>query len=438
MNQEELVRYRQNLTSPRADTRRKAIADLRKLSGDEAIPVLVSLLGERNGEVQADLTKAFLAYKDAALPYLVKALADQSWSTRHSASQIIGALGDSALERFLELIPKNEEDVDYWMVQTLSLMGGEATRYLIKAFAHPNQKIKLAAIRAAGNVRDPHMVPVLLELLEEKSWPVRKATYDSLTLVHDLNPEAVMTALHKASVEAKYWVIKLVAINCDPSLLRTFCEIVEKDPEESKLEAIRAIAMIETQEAQKVLVSYLSNKTWIIRKTAADAIWDQGLDVGEDLLSAATDPNVDARYWSVRVLGRSNEPKVFGRLLDSLHDIHPSVRAAACQALGSMGDRRALPPLMELISDPSEDVRTAAIFAVSMIGDKDERLASQPSVPKHLKSENQVPCRHCGKQVGRSFTFCPFCLGHLKDACRKCGRAMESEWKGCPDCGQPA
>ncbi|MBP7635211.1 HEAT repeat domain-containing protein [Candidatus Ozemobacteraceae bacterium] len=438
MNQEELGRYRQNLTSSRADTRRKAIADLRKLSGEEAIPVLMSVIGERNGEVQADLTKAFLAYKDAALPHLVKAFADPSWNIRHAASRIIGALGDTALARFLELIPKNEEDVDYWMVQTLSLMGGEATRYLIKAFAHPNQRMRLAAIRAAGNVRDPQMVPALLALLEEKNWPVRKATYDSLTLIHDLNPDAVLKALHSASVEAKYWVIKLVAVNCDPGLLGTFCEIVDRDPEESKLEAIRAIAMIETREAQKVLVGYLSHKTWIIRKTAADAIWEQGLDVGEELLSAAADPNVDARYWSVRVLGRSNEPKVFGRLLDSLHDPHPSVRAAACQALGSMGDRRALPPLMELIADPSEDVRTAAIFAVSLIGDKDERIANQPSMPKHLKPENQMPCPHCQKPIGRSFTFCPFCLGHLKNACRKCGRPMESGWKGCPDCGQPA
>jgi len=438
MNQEELGHYRQNLTCPRADTRRKAISDLRKLSNDEAVPVLMSVLGERNGEVQADLTKAFLSYKDAALPYLVKALADQAWSVRHSASRIIGALGDSALSRFLELIPKNEEDVDYWMVQTLSLMGGEATRYLIKAFAHQNLKVKLAAIRAAGNVRDPQVVPALLALLEEKSWPVRKATYDSLTLVHDLNPEAVMKALYKASVEAKYWVIKLVAVNCDPALIKIFCEIVEKDPEESKLEAIRAIAMVETREAQKVLVNYLSHKTWIIRKTAADAIWEQGLDAGEELLSATAGPNVDARYWSVRVLGRSNEPKVFGRLLDSLQDPHPSVRSAACQALGAMGDRRALPPLMELISDPSEDVRTSAIFAVSLIGEKDERLANQPSIPTHLKPENQIPCPHCKKQVGRTFTFCPFCLGHLKNACRKCGRPMEPAWKGCPDCGQPA
>ncbi|HEY9071622.1 MAG TPA: zinc ribbon domain-containing protein, partial [Candidatus Ozemobacteraceae bacterium] len=94
--------------------------------------------------------------------------------------------------------------------------------------------------------------------------------------------------------------------------------------------------------------------------------------------------------------------------------------------------------LMELIADPSEDVRTAAIFAVSQIGEKDERIGSQPSVPTHLKPENLMPCPHCKKLIGRAFTFCPFCLGHLKNACRKCGRPMESGWKGCPDCGQPA
>jgi RNA polymerase subunit RPABC4/transcription elongation factor Spt4 len=48
-----------------------------------------------------------------------------------------------------------------------------------------------------------------------------------------------------------------------------------------------------------------------------------------------------------------------------------------------------------------------------------------------------VPCVHCGKLVGRNFTFCPFCLGHLRHACRNCGRAIDPKWKGCPDCGTP-
>jgi len=52
MNQEELGRYRQNLTSPRADVRRKAIADLRKLSGEASHFGNAILIAKRNGTVR--------------------------------------------------------------------------------------------------------------------------------------------------------------------------------------------------------------------------------------------------------------------------------------------------------------------------------------------------------------------------------------------------
>ncbi len=437
MNKEDLTRLKDGLFNPRADIRKKALSELKKLPTDEALQLLVAGLGEKSDDIQADLTRSFLSYKSACLPYLVRAFSHPTWSVRRAASRIIGALGDSALREFLELVPKNEEDVDYWMVQTLGLMGGEATHYLIKAFSHPNLRIRVAAVRAAGNVNDPQVVPPLLNLLEENRWPLRKAAYDSLEKVHPMNPEAVNQALQNASPEAKFWVIKLAGQRKDPQLLPLFTAIVDADADECKLEAVQNISLIETPEAQKILLGYLSHRSWIIRKTAAEAIWRQGMEVSDDLLSAVAAPDVDTRYWTVKILGRTNEPKVFSKIIERLRDAHASVRSAACQALGTLGDKRALAPLMSVLSDPSEEVRTNAVLAISQIGERDDGMVSAPSVPSHLKPENQTECPHCGKKVGINFTFCPFCLGHLKTACKKCGRPIDPEWKGCPDCGEP-
>lgn len=421
------------LTSDKADVRKKALAELKKLGRDEAITMLVDLLGDKNDDVQADLTRALLAYKDAALPPLVRALEDPSWRLRYAASRVIGAMGDSVLSRFLELIPRNTEDVDYWMVQILSLMGGEALHYLIRAFKHQNHKVKVAAVRAAGNVSDPLIVPALLHLLEDEAWPVRKAAYDSLEVVGHLNHKAIVDALSAAPHEAKFWVIKLASEREDPKLAKVFCEIVDRDPEECKIEAIRALGQIDVPEVRKMLVGFLSHKSWIIRKTAAETIFQQGHGISEELLNATRGSNVDARYWSVKLLGQVNEPRTFNLLLERLQDPDSAVRAAACQALGTLGDKRAAAPLMAMMADSAEDVRNGAMLAIGQLGEKDER---RPSIPTHLRAENQMPCPGCGKSVGRTFTFCPFCLGHLKKACSKCGRAIEPEWKGCPDCGK--
>jgi RNA polymerase subunit RPABC4/transcription elongation factor Spt4 len=89
-----------------------------------------------------------------------------------------------------------------------------------------------------------------------------------------------------------------------------------------------------------------------------------------------------------------------------------------------------------MLNDESEEVRTAAIIALGQIGDKDSDLANMPSIPTHLSKTNTITCSHCGKSVGKDFTFCPFCLEQLKPTtCRNCGKQLESGWKGCPYCG---
>lgn len=434
MSKQELAKLRRDLASEKAGIRKKAIATVKTLPADQALPMLIQLLDRKNDDVLLDITKAILSYKDQALQHLVKALTSENWKVKKSASYVLGKIGGVSLKKLMELIPENEEDVDYWMVQTLSNMGGEAIQYLVRVFKHPNEKIRLAAIRSAQNVEDSRMVKALIRLLEDSSWPIRKAAYDSLEKIYRVDQKSVAEALQTCSEESRYWIIKLLAQQANPELTQDFAKIVDTEPMESKLEAIKAMAMIETPEAHRILVGYLAHKSWIIRKTAADAIWAQGLGVSDELLSAIRGANVDARYWSVKLLGQSNEPQILEEIVKCLNDPQASVRTAACNALGTLGDKRALVSLMALLNDSSEEVRTAAILSISQIGEKDEILA-KPSIPPHLRKENTCACPHCGKLVGRNFTFCPFCLGHLRNSCRNCGRAIDSSWKGCPDCG---
>lgn len=436
MSKQDLAKLRRDIASEKSDVRKSALAEIKNWAPVEALPLLVDLLDHKNDDVLADMSKAMLSFKDEALPYLVKALTAENWSVRRAASVILGKLGATSLNKLMELIPENEEDVDYWMVQTLGNMGGEAVQYLVRVFKHSNQKIRLAAIRAAQNIDDPRMVVALLHLLEEQSWPIRKAAYDSLERIYAANQAAVVEALDNSSEEAKFWIIKLLAQQPNPELTSKLAKIIENAPMESKLEAIKALSMIETSEAHRVLVNYLAHKSWIIRKTAADAIWTQGLGASEELISAIKGANVDARYWSVKLLGQSKETKIFEEIVKCLQDPQFSVRAAACQALGSLGDKRALAPLMAALNDESEEVRTAAILSLSQIGERDESPQKVP-VPAHVRKENMASCPQCGKMVGRNFTFCPFCLQHLRNSCRNCGRAVEASWKGCPDCGTP-
>ena len=427
---------KKELISEKAEIRKKAIEKIKAMAPEEAVPVLIEGLESKNNDVLKDISKALISFNESALPYLVKALSCDNWHVRQGASYALGKLGPSSLNKLMEIVPQNEDDVDYWMVQTLSHMGPEGVQYLVKVFKHSNQKIRIAAIRAAQNIEDPRMVLALMPLLDDPAWPVRKAAYDTLEKIHTCNYNAVVEGLEKCSDEARFWIVKLLAQNPTPEMTSKFVKIIESSPMESKIEAIKALAMIETPEAHKILVGYLAHKSWIIRKTAADSIWLQGLGASDELISAVKDKNADARYWSVKLLGQSQEPGIFDEIVKCLQDTQSSVRSASCQALGNLGDKRALAPLMGMLNDESEEVRTSAIIALSQIGDKTSELANMPSIPAHLSEANTVSCGNCGKSVGKDFSFCPFCLEQLKPTtCRSCGREMEKGWKGCPYCG---
>ncbi|NLM16803.1 MAG: hypothetical protein GX221_03710 [Candidatus Riflebacteria bacterium] len=445
MKNSETSKLHSDLRNERAEIRKAAIAKAKKLDNPQALRVLIAALDSQNAAVLSDLSKAIISYGEESFEPLIEAFSADKWRVRQGASKVVSSMSKEMLSKLMESVPENEPDVDYWMVQTLGAMGSEAVSYLARNFAHENHKISLAAVRAAQKVRDPEMVEELLKLLDSPSWPMRKAAYDSLEVIYPCNLDAVVAALDSCSNESSYWIIKLLAQQAMPELTDKFAEIVETAPMESKLEAIKALAMIETPHAHHLLVGYLANKAWIVRKTAADAILLQGLGVSDDLVSAMKDANEDARYWSLKVLGEVKEPKIFSQILNCLGDSQSSVRSAACQALGSMGDAAAVPYLMQMLNDESEDVRTSSILALSQIGEKNESKISPKAVKSSQSSQVSVPkataytCEHCGKNVSSEYKYCPYCLTPVKkNSCAKCGRTLEPGWTGCPDCGTAA
>ena len=92
MTSEELKKIEENLISPKADVRKKALHELKKLSVQNAMDLLISALATKNDDIRADLIKAFKSFKEAPLPYLVKAFSHSSWVVREAASRVIGSL----------------------------------------------------------------------------------------------------------------------------------------------------------------------------------------------------------------------------------------------------------------------------------------------------------------------------------------------------------
>ncbi|UCH98646.1 MAG: HEAT repeat domain-containing protein [Candidatus Aminicenantes bacterium] len=99
------------------------------------------------------------------------------------------------------------------------------------------------------------------------------------------------------------------------------------------------------------------------------------------LISFISNPNADieAVYYSIRILGRTKNPLLVDALIVRLDDARGRVSFGAINALGSIGDPRAVDPLIKKLDDENDDVRRAALGALAEIREDktDQKLLSR-------------------------------------------------------------
>jgi HEAT repeat protein len=106
-------------------------------------------------------------------------------------------------------------------------------------------------------------------------------------------------------------------------------------------------------------------------ETRADAAVAPLIGMGEDALPSLWDlarsPDVDERWWGLRVLAASPLLET-GWLVPFLSDPAPEVRQCAALGLSSKPDERAVEPLVRALGDEDSMVATLAALSLIKIG----------------------------------------------------------------------
>jgi HEAT repeat protein len=104
------------------------------------------------------------------------------------------------------------------------------------------------------------------------------------------------------------------------------------------------------------LADALNSSRWQDRVAALKLIEENGLEIKQfqaypGLLKSAY---IAERYWFVRTLANSRNPKTFRDLLNFLNDTHPNVFSMALYALGKRGNKEAIGRIMQVM-ETSDD-----------------------------------------------------------------------------------
>ena len=120
------------------------------------------------------------------------------------------------------------------------------------------------------------------------------------------------------------------------------------------------------------------------------------IGLGEDavpaLLELTRSPDVDARWWGLRILAASPHLKT-ALLLPFLNDPAPEVRQCAALGLAGKPDESAVEPLVRALSDEDSMVASLASNALVKIG--------SPSVPSLIEAVKPSAAEGTGSQSMR-------------------------------------
>ncbi len=405
----------------------------------------VELFSAASKEKKLDLLERIKSEKDEnILQFLVTCLADEHWSVRKAAAEIIKSYGDSAVNVLSGALNSYNQDVQHWSLQILGEIGQKGLPAILRAMKSVNDEIRYFACTALGNTRLPQGVTVLLRALGDERWRVRKAASDALVKYG----EAVIAPLQQVlkvteDEDISFWAIKTLG-KLGPKAQRFLLDALRNGDKRTRYVIAAALGESGDKRVIRVLIESLADPDWTIRKSATMALAEIGENAVEPMLEYLRGPNEDIRDGCLRALvksGNSGLQKLFDEVI-KMDDNHrflvrksivkigsrvveplmrlfkienPEILAFAASTLGEIGNPRAVPVLITGLSHSDWNVRRSSAYALTEIGER-----GVDKIAEALKSQND-DVRYWVTRILESIgePGVPFLIRALKDSNRE-------------------
>jgi HEAT repeat protein/energy-coupling factor transporter ATP-binding protein EcfA2 len=293
------------------------------------------------------------------VPSLIKRMDDPYLAVRISVAYALGKLGDPlAVETLVhslhQKLPRSKARIPKDCIKDLYVAIGEAIANigvgdstavlgLLRAFQHPDIKVRVVAIATVGKLQDSSVVPQLLRMLRDMRKSIRKEAVKSLGQFKD--PSIV------------------------PLLVKSLRDFNASVREESAI----ALGKIGSESAIPALEKSLRDFNVSVRKESAIALGKiGGKSALSILLNRIQNKNSEVRQSSALGLGEIRDSQAVPMLLNYIQDKNSEVRESVVWTLGQIGDPSALSGLRMVTLDKNENIliRIAALEALSNIKDK--------------------------------------------------------------------
>jgi hypothetical protein len=254
-------------------------------------------------------------------------------------------------------------------VQLLSALGdrGDAAARpaVVAAVKAENQSVRIAALRALGQLGDNSSVELLAQAAAGAKGAEQKAARDSLYRLRGPNVDKViLAAIPKAEAKTKVELIRSVGQRNITAGVAALLETAKDSDRKVRIESLRVLKVVAGPENLPALVELLikakssSDRTEAVKTIAAVAhrIADKNRQAASVLAALPSVKETVARCSLLNVLGRIGDNSALPVLTAALKDDNVEVQTAAIRALADWPTPEPVADLLKVVESSGNKV----------------------------------------------------------------------------------
>ncbi|MGM0606837.1 MAG: HEAT repeat domain-containing protein [Candidatus Muiribacteriota bacterium] len=304
--------------------------------------------------------------EEESIDILLDYMGDNSWNVCNNAMNSIVNKGDPAIEKIIDCLKNASYNNAYWLTKALSKMGEKGIAVLEHFLKFNNKDVSLLVTEALGESTHEKAVDVLLKCLVDESHNVRENAVDALIKVGPDVIRPMLLFLDNAPMHVKDEVEKVIE-NLDGRKITVLADLLESDNRNLKMLAAEFLGKTHSKYAIEPLMKVLTDKLWLVRKSAAKGLTMIGEPTIPHLVRNLETDDENTKYWIATVLGKIGEPAL-PELIRMLREGSKDLRMYAVMALGEFRDEKAMFPLINALADEAWPVRNSAANALKNFG----------------------------------------------------------------------
>ncbi len=228
-----------------------------KIMGSKAVTVLIRFLKTDDDDLRYYAVTA-LGETEAleAVPLLINSFGDRSWVVRRQASEMLSRFGAESIPALEKAIASDNEDIVFWAIRTLGMVGDEGIDLLQKKFNASDKRSRLSVLEAIAKTGSSLAIRPLVEALGDEFWPVRKSAADILKTVGERCVPHLLRAASSENADRRYWS-KVVLSSYGVAASDIFIQVLKEGSEEEKLNLLDGFGEFTDPAMAQMLVSVM-------------------------------------------------------------------------------------------------------------------------------------------------------------------------------------